>query len=72
MKCNVLKQSSNDCMKTLAAENIYNKLENIQPQIENPNNTENKIKIDKMKQNIIRKLTKVTNTDMKDKSTSKI
>ena len=31
--------------------NNYNKLENTLPQIENPDYTENKIKIDEMKQN---------------------
>ena len=43
MKCNAvdnerennLKQSSNDCGKTLAADKEYNTLENSQPEIEN-------------------------------------
>ena len=55
-------------MKTSARENEYNKGENSQSQEENPNYTENEFKIDEMKQNIIRKLAKVTNTDLKDKS----
>ena len=37
-------------MKIPATENEYNKLENSQPQLENSDYTENKIKIDKMKQ----------------------
>ena len=53
-------------MKTPATENEYNKFENNQPQIEKPDYTENKIKIDEMKQNMIRELAKLTNTDMKD------
>ena len=40
---NRLKQSSNDCRKTPATENEYNKLENSQTQIENPDYTENKL-----------------------------
>ena len=48
-------------MKTSALENEYNKLEYSQPQIENFDYTENKIKIDEMKQNISWKLDKVTN-----------
>ena len=59
-------------MKTLATENVHSKLENNQLQIENPDDTENKIKIDKMKQNIIRELAKVTNTDMKDREPLKM
>ena len=41
--------------------------ENSQPQIENPDYSENKIKIDEMKQNLIRELAKVTNINMKDR-----
>ena len=40
-------------MKTPATENEYNKLVNCRPQIENKDWTENKIKINEMKQNII-------------------
>ena len=47
-KDNALKQSTNDCMKTSATKNKY-KLENRQTKIENPDSTENKIKIDKIK-----------------------
>ena len=54
-------------MKISATENEFNKLENRQPQIENPDFTENKIKIDEMKLDIIREYAKVTNTDMKDR-----
>ena len=50
---NTLKKLKNDCMKTPATENEYNKLENSQL-IENPIYTGNKIKINEMKQNIIR------------------
>ena len=64
----ILKQSSNDSMKTSATENEYNKLGNCQTQIENGGYTENKIK---MKQNIIRDLAKVTNTDMKYRAPKK-
>ena len=46
---NALKQSSNDCMKNSAIENEYNKLEKSQTQLENPDYSENKIKIDEMK-----------------------
>ena len=46
-------------MKASAAENEFNKLVNNQLQIENPDYTENKIKISEMKQNIIRGLAKV-------------
>ena len=53
-------------MKTSATENEFNKLENSQPQIENLDYSENKIKIDKIKQNIIKELAKVINTNMKD------
>ena len=42
---NTLQQSSNYCMKTSATENEFKKVKNSQPQIENPDNTENKIKI---------------------------
>ena len=35
------------------------------------NDTENMIKIDKMKQNLIREIVKVTNTDMKDRAPQK-
>ena len=52
-------------MKTPATENEYNELEYCHPQIKTPDYTENKIKIDEMKQNIIRELTKVTSNDMK-------
>ena len=55
-------------MKTLTTENESNKSENSQPRIENPDYTENKIKIDEMKENIIRERAKVTNTDMKRKA----
>ena len=40
-------------MKSSATENEYNKFENTQPEIENPDDTENKIKIDEIKQNVI-------------------
>ena len=63
---NILRQSSNDSMKSSTTENEYNKWENNQHKIEKPDNTENMIKINKMKQNIIRKFANVTNTDMKD------
>ena len=53
-------------MKTPATKNNHSKLENSQPQIENPDYTENNIKIDEMKQNIIRELIKITDTDMKN------
>ena len=46
-------------MKIPAAENEYNKFENLKPQIENPDYTKNNIKIDEMKQNITRELAKV-------------
>ena len=39
-------------VKTLAKENQFHKLEKSQPQIENPDYTENKILIDEMKQNM--------------------
>ena len=52
-------------MKTPATENEHRKLKNSQPQIENPDYTENKIKIDEMKQNIIRELVTVTNNIIK-------
>ena len=58
-------------MKTSVTKNEYNKSENCQPQIENPNYIENKIKINEMKQNIIREIIKVTNTDMKDRESLK-
>ena len=51
-------------MKTSARENEHNKKENRQPQIENPVYTENTIKIDKMKQKIIRELAKISNIDL--------
>ena len=63
-----LKQLSNDCIKSLATENEYNKLENSQPRIENPDYTENEIKINEMKQNIIREHSKITGSDMKDRA----
>ena len=34
----------------------------------NPNYTENKIKIDKMKRSIIQELAKITKSDMKDRA----
>ena len=58
-----LKQSNNHWMKTPAIENEYNKLEKRKPQIENTDYTEDKIKINEMKQNIIKKLSKLTNID---------
>ena len=42
---NTFKQSSKDYIETSATENKYNKLEDSQPQIENLDYTENKIKI---------------------------
>ena len=63
---NTLKQSSNYFMKTPARENERNKLENSPPQIENPVYTENKIRVDEMKRNIISELENVINIDMKD------
>ena len=63
---NTLKQSCKDCEKTLLTENEYSKLENSQPQIEKPGDAEYKIRIEKMKANIIREFAKVTNTDMKE------
>ena len=53
--------------KTPVIENEYNNLEKSQPQIEKPDYIENKTKINKMKQNVIREVAKVTNTYMKDK-----
>ena len=53
-------------MKTSATENENSKFENSQSQIENPDFMENKIRIDEMKENIIRELAKLTNRDMKD------
>ena len=49
-----------------AKENEY-KLEKSQSQIENPDYAENKIKIDKMKENTIRELVKITDTDMNER-----
>ena len=43
-------------IKNSAKENEYNKLENSQPQIENPDYRENKIYIDEMKQDIIKEI----------------
>ena len=40
--------------------------------MKNTDDTENKIKIDEMKQNIIRELSKINNTDMKDGVSLKI
>ena len=51
---NALKKSHNGYIKTSATENECNKWENSQPQIENPDDTENKIKIEEIKQNIIK------------------
>ena len=42
---NSLKESGNNCTKTPATANKYNKLGNNLPQIENPDYIENKIKI---------------------------
>ena len=56
-------------MKTPATENEYNKLNDTQPQIEKPDDTENKIKNEERKQSIIRELAKKTNTDMKGRVT---
>ena len=69
---NILKQSSKNWMTTPVTHNEWNKLKNSQPQIENPDCTENKIKIDEMKQNLIRELAKTTNTDMKNWAPLKI
>ena len=55
-------------MKTLATENEFIELEKSQHQIENPVNIKNKIKIDQMKQNIIKEFSKVTNPDMKNRA----
>ena len=65
---NTLKQANNDCVKTSATKNEYNKFENSQLQTENSDYTESKIEINKMRQNIIRELAKVTNNDMKDRA----
>ena len=62
-----LKKQNNDCMKRLQKENDYNKLEKVQ----NPDYTEKKTEINEMKQNIMKKLTKVTKTDMKDRASLK-
>ena len=52
-------------------ENFNNrKSENCQTQRENLVYTENKIKIDEMKRNLIREHTKVTNTDQNNKKTT--
>ena len=47
---NTLKQSFNDCVKTSATENEYNKFYYNRSKWENPDYQENKIKIDEMKQ----------------------
>ena len=52
--------------KSPEMENECNKIENRLSQKENPHFTENKVKIEEMKQNIIKELTKLTNTDMKE------
>ena len=65
---NTGKQSSNDCMKTPVTENAYIKLENSRPQIKKKTDEkENKIRINKMTQSIIREFPKITNTVMKDR-----
>ena len=64
---NKLKESSKDSMKSAAKENKFNKFKNNQPQIENPEYTENKIKIDEMKDNMIRVLAEINSTHIKDK-----
>ena len=66
---NILKQSNNDWMKTSATENERNKLLSSLHQIENAHYKENKIKIGEMKQNVIRELSKVIDTKMKDRVT---
>ena len=47
---------------------MNNKFKNSQPQVENLDYTENKMKIDEMKQNITKKLIKLPNTVMKNKA----
>ncbi len=59
------RQSSKDCLKTKEKKK-NTKLENNQHQIENIHYTENEIKINEMKQNIIRERAKVTNNHTKD------
>ena len=73
---NTSKQSSKEFMKTPVTEMEHYKLENRQLQIESPDYTKkkkkNKIKINKIKQNIIREIVKVTNADLKDRNSKKI
>ena len=52
-------------MKTSTTENRCNKVENSQPQAENKDYTENRVKFNKLKQNIIRELIKFIHSDMK-------
>ena len=59
---NTLKPSSNDCMKSPTRKERYKELENRQCQIENLEKI--KIKIDEIKQNIIREFAHLTNIDM--------
>ena len=68
---NTLKQSINYRMKNSVSENEFNELEISQPRIENPNYTENKIKINEMKKDIIKEPANVTNTVMKDRKPQK-
>ena len=49
-----------------------NKLQNSQPQIENQDNTENKTEIDKIKQNKIWELPKLSNIDIKNRTPKKM
>ena len=74
----LLKQLNNDCMKTFATENEYNKLENGQSQMENevflasPKKKKKKkrsksTKQNEIKLNTIRKFSKVTSIDMKER-----
>ena len=62
---NTLKQWSNGCMKALETENECKKLENSQTRIEK---SENMATTDEMKQNVIKELDKVINTNMKERS----
>ena len=58
-------------MNIPATGNKSNKLKNSQPQVENKNYTENKIKIDEMKQNMISELPHICNTNTKNTTSEK-